>query len=155
VVANAFKYINASVTHNEGGENPLEVTVTFPATGAATVTDLNLTLYIPKPVTGNTPSSTFFKTGLQYNPSNDGVKWYTENNAEFTDPFAAGTVYRAEVTLAPLDANFWTFDGLGENSFTHDDADSVSYVPAAYKVTVTFPATAAKVDVTGETVFTW
>jgi hypothetical protein len=156
VAANAFTHDNASGSPVAANitATTLDVTVTFPATGAATVTDLNLTLYIPKPVTGKPASGAFAKEAVQYKPDDAGVKWYTsEGNTLFTSNFAADTAYTAVVTLEPSAADAWTFDGLGENSFTHDDTPSVSYAPATYTVTVIFPKTAEKSTVTAGTAY--
>ncbi|MDR1232521.1 MAG: hypothetical protein LBK61_14100, partial [Spirochaetaceae bacterium] len=57
--------------------------------------------------------------------------------------FAAGTVYRADVTLTAKDG--FTFDGVGADAFTHDNATEVKN-PAGtgttLTVTIEFPQTA-------------
>jgi hypothetical protein len=130
----AFEHTGAvSVT------NPADsgvVTLKFPPTAAASyevVYDTILTGYIPKPVSRATPVRSF--TGTQYRGT---VAWSNSGSgAALTGHFQAGVSYTAVVTLAPLPG--YTFDGIGQNKFSHTEADAVFNGAGSGIVTVKFP----------------
>jgi hypothetical protein len=126
-------------------DNPGVVIIEFPETGnvpVATVNDLNLTNYVPAPVTGGTPGVNF--TATQYRST--AVTWTKANNDAFTGNFQSGTAYKAVVTLEA--ASGYIFTGVGANSFIHTGADgSPTNAANSGVVTITFPATSAGVTV--------
>jgi hypothetical protein len=131
---------SVSSTANSG-----DVVITFPATtGVATVTDLFLTYNVPAPVLGGTPVSSF--AGPQYIGT---VAWKrTDNSAAHSGVFAADTAYTATVTLTA--ASGWTFDGLGDDAFSHQGLPAATVTNAANTgvVTIKFPATTAVMPAT-------
>ncbi|MDR1230937.1 MAG: hypothetical protein LBK61_06000 [Spirochaetaceae bacterium] len=152
VAANAFSHTDADssvATPVANDANSGTVTITFPATAAAdedTVVygaALNLTALVDKPVKNAEPDTDAINE-TQYEGS---IAWKNSDNSDFTgDKFAAGTVYKAVVTLTAKPG--YTFTGVGANAFSHDDADSTATPPVANDansgtVTITFPATAA------------
>jgi hypothetical protein len=103
----------------------------------AVITDLNLTGKVTAPVRGATPITTEI-SGIQYTTT---IVWQTANGAPVTGKFAAGTVYKAVVTLAAKDG--FTFTGVAENAFTYSGATAANAADSG-TVTITFPATAAE-----------
>jgi hypothetical protein len=147
-VTGAFSHAEGTVTHGEGTDSTLAISVDFPATTSdEVVNDLDLTLKVPQPVNGGDPVTKV--VGTQY-AMGAIVTWYAWATGQETHSgaFQPGTVYRAEFTLAA--ASGYTFDGIGATSqsvlpvFTHDEG-TVSHEKGAagapIKVTVTFPAT--------------
>jgi hypothetical protein len=135
-----------AVTHTGGEitvpneENSGNVTVAFPETGAeataATVSDRDLTPYIPAPFTGGTPVWSF--AGPQYSGA---VTWtnVTDGKAHGSGPFLGGKTYRAAVTLTA--APGYTFTGF-TGVFTHGGAPSgVSNGDKPAGIGIDFPAT--------------
>ncbi|GHV88181.1 hypothetical protein AGMMS50267_05410 [Spirochaetia bacterium] len=135
VAANSFTYSGATVTN---AANSGVVTITFPATAAAdaVVTDLNLTALVTAPVKDATPVTTTINQP-QYSGT---IAWKTDAGAPHSGAFAAGAVYKAEVTLT-AESGF-TFTGVAANSFTYTSATVTNAVNSG-TVTITFPATAA------------
>jgi hypothetical protein len=137
----SFTYSGATVTDPT---NPAGIGIAFPATGSVpvqTVTDMNLTLWVPVPVAGGVPGADFAAT--QYRSAL--VKWMDSDGNEVTGNFAGGTDYKAEVTLTP--ASGYTFDGVA-GPFIHTGASAVPTHEAGtgaetgtVKVTILFPAT--------------
>jgi hypothetical protein len=100
-------------------------TVTYDAARTANViTDLNLTPYIPKPVGGIMPVSSF--AGPQYMGT---VTWKNTGNLQ-SGPFQAGVAYTAEVILSP--AIGYTFTGAG--LLTHTGALTVTNDPGVVRI---------------------
>jgi len=116
------------------------VTITFRATAAAgedtVVNLLSLKDKVTAPVRDEAPVTADIST-TQYTGT---VAWKTFTGEAFTGSvFAAGTVYKAVVTLtAKTD---YTFTGLAANSFTYTGATSVTNGENSGVVTITFPAT--------------
>ncbi|MDR2631215.1 MAG: hypothetical protein LBC60_09865 [Spirochaetaceae bacterium] len=135
-----FKYPPETVTtqpDNNDEPNARNLsTVTYMVTRKATViSDLNLTPYLPKPVSGTMPVSSF--AGSQYTGK---VSWKdTETQVILTAPFQFGTGYTAEVTLTP--ALGYTFTGVGQNTFIHTGAGPVSNPANSGTVSITFSST--------------
>jgi hypothetical protein len=107
-----------------------------------TVTDLDLTARVPRPVTGDTPVPMVF--GTQYTGA---VTWKITGGADLSTGFQGGTFYTATVTLSA--APGYTFTGLS-GPFTHGGASSggVSIddnTGALITVSIAFPATAGSV----------
>jgi hypothetical protein len=92
-------------------------TVTYqPTRAAAVINDLNLTSYIPRPLSGVTALTAF--VGLQYTGT---VIWKnTKTQEALAGHFQAGEEYTAEVSLYP--AMGYTFTGVGQDEFFHTGA---------------------------------
>ncbi|GHS88084.1 hypothetical protein FACS189487_05550 [Campylobacterota bacterium] len=108
-----------------------------PPPSAVVVTDLDLSLLVTAPVTGQSPD-TVITTATQY----DGiVAWKVTGGAALSGNFAAATSYTATVTLTAK-AGF-TFTGVVANSFSHSDAivGGVANPADSNIVTIAFPAT--------------
>jgi hypothetical protein len=150
--ANAFSYTGAtSVTNTANGSI---VTITFPATAAGdTVVNagLDLTSLVTAPIKDAAPVTTF-TAQTQYTGA---IAWQTNAGAAVTGDFAAGTVYKAVLTLTANGG--YTFEGIGANSFTYSGATSVTNTANSNIVTITFPATAANAPGTGtaKVIYTW
>jgi hypothetical protein len=97
------------------------------------VNSLSLNGLVAMPVKGASPVTTF--DAAQYTGS---IAW-KEGNAEHTGAFAAGTVYKAVLTLTVKPG--YTFDGLAAGAFSHTGATSVTFDAASGTVTITFPET--------------
>jgi hypothetical protein len=118
----------------------------------AAVTDMNLTGKVTAPVRGATPVTTVSETP-QYTGT---ITWQTAGGTAVSGNFAAGTVYKAVVTLTAKDG--FTFTGVVASGFTHNAATSVTNDKDSGTVTINFPATAAEgadtsvniLDLTGE-----
>jgi hypothetical protein len=111
------------------------VTLTFPATGSfgspQVVYDTNLTGRVPKPVIGMTPVTAL--SGTQYSGS---VNW-----VPFHSSFQEDTSYKAVLVLNP--AAGYTFDGIGQNVFSYEEAAAVTNLADSGTVTITFPPAAS------------
>jgi hypothetical protein len=106
--------------------------------GDAAVSAFNLSALVTAPVRDAAPVTTAIDT-TQYTGS---VAWQTSGGAAFNGAaFAAGTVYKALVTLSVKSG--YTFTGLAENSFAYTGATAVSNAANSGTVTITFPATEA------------
>ncbi|GHV33309.1 hypothetical protein AGMMS4952_25060 [Spirochaetia bacterium] len=139
VAANSFTHSGGTVTN---AANSGTVTITFPATGAAggvdaVVTALALDTLVTAPVKDVTPVTTAINQ-TQYTGT---IAWKTNAGAAHTGAFAAGAVYKAEVTLT-AESGF-TFTGVTANSFTYSGATAVTNAANSGTVTITFPETAA------------
>jgi hypothetical protein len=102
-----------------------------------TVTAFDLTALITKPAHGASPVTTISTSGTaQYTGS---VEWM-ENayDTPHTGVFAAGTIYKAVVTLTA--SSGYTFTGVAENSFTYTGA-VVTNAADSGVVTLIFKAT--------------
>jgi hypothetical protein len=110
--------------------------------GGTTVNAFDLTGQVIAPVK-NAPPDTTEITHTQYTGT---VAWQTGNGEshDSSTPFAAGTVYRAVVSLTAKPG--WTFTGVGANSFTYTGA-TVTNAANSGVVTITFPKTAAAVGI--------
>ncbi|GAB6393309.1 MAG: ZirU family protein [Treponematales bacterium] len=118
-------------------------TFVIPAKGKAVVSLLDLTGAVTAPVKDAVPDTTAIDTD-EYTGT---VVWKYAGGAAFTGSvFAAGTVYKALVTLTAKDG--FTFTGVA--AFTHSGATSVSKTISASsaKVTITFKMTST-VGITG------
>jgi hypothetical protein len=155
VKANAFTHADAASAAGSVANvaDSGTVTITFPETGpadAALVSDeaLNLTALVDKPETDGTPDT----DAIDATEYTGTIAWTDENDNPFEGAtFAAGTVYKAVVTLTAKSG--YTFVGVQANAFTHDDADSNVATPVANAtdsgtVTITFPET----DAAGDTI---
>ncbi|GHV32618.1 hypothetical protein AGMMS4952_23310 [Spirochaetia bacterium] len=140
VAANSFTHSGGTVTNATDSGT---VTITFLATAAAGVDDpvtaLNLTALVTAPVKGATQNTTAINTA-QYTGT---IVWF-ENDGITAAPaaFAAGTVYKAVVTLTAQTG--FTFTGVAANSFIYTDA-TVTNAANSGTVTITFPATTTPV----------
>jgi hypothetical protein len=112
----AFTHSGAapSVSFNGGTAT---VSIKFPATPSAAVTDLDLTAKIPAPVTGASPVPTVGTT--QYAGP---VVWSKTAGGAHSGAFQAGTAYTATATLTA--ASGYVFAGT---TFTHSGAASAPY----------------------------
>jgi hypothetical protein len=122
--ARNFVYIDNTVTVPQGDVTDprnRSFQARYPAAKAPTViNDPNLTLYIPKPVSGTTPAISF--SGTQYTGT---ILWKnTVTQAVLTGPFQTGVGYTAELTLAP--AFGYTVTGIKKNWFTHTGAETIT-----------------------------
>jgi hypothetical protein len=106
------------------------------STDPVAVTEVNLTGKVTAPVRDATPVTTFSKTP-QYTGT---IAWQTTDGAAVSGKFAAGTVYKAVVTLAAKTG--FTFTGVVENAFTYSNATATNAADSG-TVTINFPATAA------------
>jgi hypothetical protein len=135
----SFKYPDGEVStqpEDNTDPSPRTLTVTYERTQApAVITEMNLSVYIPAPVTGATGPSYF--AGSQYSGS---VSWTTTDGSAHSGPFKPNTVYTAELALIP--AAGYTLEGV--SGFTHDDTSEVSYDSEAKKVTIVFEKTARR-----------
>jgi hypothetical protein len=139
VAANSFACSGATSVTNPA--NSGIVTITFPATQAASgqdtpVTSFSLTGSVTVPVKGATPVTTAIDT-TQYSGT---VAWQTAYGAAHNGAFAASTVYQAVITLTAKSG--YTFDGVGANRFTCSGATSVTNAANSGVVTIIFPMTA-------------
>jgi hypothetical protein len=145
VAKNAFTYTGATATNPA---NSGVVTVVFAKTGetvekptAVNGEALKLTTLVTKPVTDAAPKTDAIDE-TQYTGS---VEWQNSDSTAFNGvAFAAGTAYKAVVTLTAKDG--YTFTGVPANAFSHADADTTVATPVANAadsgtVTITFPAT--------------
>jgi hypothetical protein len=88
-----------------------------PATEATVVNaGLDLTVLVTAPVKDAAPVTTF-TAQTQYTGA---IVWQTSAGAAVTGDFAAGTVYKAVLTLAAKSG--YTFTGIGANRFTYTGA---------------------------------
>ena len=115
------------------------VSITFPATNQTVVTDLDLSLLVTAPVTGEAPDTTPINE-TQYTGT---IAWYTGNTLFEGAVFAQNTVYSAIVTLTATAQ--YTFATLTAGSFTHDEADTVTSYANSGTVTIVFPTTAREI----------
>jgi hypothetical protein len=97
-----------------------------------TVTALYLTGLCPAPVGGAAPVNAIRAAGGQYT----GRITWKAGSAEHSGPFAAGTVYSAELELTAAEG--YTFAGIGENVFFHDNAASVTNTANSGNVRIVF-----------------
>ncbi|MDR1250956.1 MAG: hypothetical protein LBK62_02200, partial [Treponema sp.] len=135
--AAAFSHTGASSITTAAGTG-VTVTIIFPATtsaAAVTVSDVDLTARVPKPVRDGTAAVYF--AAPQYTGS---VAWkQTGSNTPLEGLFGANTAYTATVTLTA--ASGYTFTGVGANAFTCGGAASVSNSADSGTVVIAFPAT--------------
>lgn len=118
----AWDFDNDTVTGN----------ITLHARWTQTIVNIAAIPGVTAPARGAVPATTITETA-QYIGS---VTWSPADN-----PFAAGTVYTATVTLTPKDG--YTLNGVGENFFTVAGATSVSNAANSGVITAGFPATEA------------
>jgi hypothetical protein len=136
IPANSFSYTGATSVTNEA--NSGVVTITF-VIERMVVSARDLTALVTAPVKGEAPAiNGFYEAQFQYYGS---VAWQTSTGAAHSGSFAAGTVYKAVVTLSAQDG--YTFDGVPANSFSYTGATSVTNEANSGTVTITFPATEA------------
>ncbi|MFP3090217.1 hypothetical protein LQZ21_07805 [Treponema sp. TIM-1] len=140
IAADAFLHRGADKRVTPNPTNAADsgtVTIVFPATTttkAVSVTDLDLSNKVPKPVTGGTPALVL--AASQYTGT---ISWNPPDSI-----FQVSTTYTATITLAA--APGYTFTGVGANTFIHSGKDgsaASSLVNAADSGTVMilFPAT--------------
>jgi hypothetical protein len=112
-----------------------------------TVNGLDLTGLVTAPVKDQ-PSDTKPINAAQYKGT---VTWQTANGADFSGNFAAGTIYKAAITLTAKTG--YTFSGVAANSFTftYSGAAVTNATGSGVAITViiTFPITEGSVP--GET----
>ncbi|MFP3090418.1 right-handed parallel beta-helix repeat-containing protein [Treponema sp. TIM-1] len=131
VGSNAFIHTGAETIANLAGSG--SVTIIFPPSAEAgsptVVYDTNLTGYLPKPVNGVTPVTGI--TGAQYSGT---VAWSPAHST-----FQLGQAYTASLALNA--APGFTFTGVGQNVFSHNDAPgTVTNSANSGTVTIVFPA---------------
>ncbi|GHU72745.1 hypothetical protein FACS189450_11130 [Spirochaetia bacterium] len=144
VAEDNFTYTGASVTSAANTGDKITVTITFPVTGAAVVTALELTSLVTAPVAGVTPPVT---TQIDQRQQYEGtIVWQTDAGTAHTGAFAASTVYKAVVTLTPKTS--YTFNGVALNSFWYLGATTVTNAANSGTVTITFPAIVGDLDLT-------
>jgi hypothetical protein len=136
VSAGSFTYTGASVTNPAGSGNIITVMISFPATAADVVSDLDLTMLVTAPVKYEAPNITAINAA-QYTGN---ISWQTADST-----FAPSTVYQAEVVL--LAKSGFTFTGVNADSFNHTTytgtmATNLAGNGNTITVTITFPATA-------------
>jgi hypothetical protein len=109
--------------------------VTYPAARSAkAISDLNLTPYIPKPISGVMPAASF--AGPQYTGR---VTWKDSGSqAVLAGPFRSDTEYTAEVTLSP--AIGYTLSGAGQFTHTGAKTKTLSYSAERGTIGIEFPA---------------
>ena len=104
-----------------------------------TVSDLDLTSQVPRPVAGATPVS-----AVRWSQYSGVVSWTEKDTGTpLSGIFAVSTAYRAAVTLTPVSG--YTFTGVGPNAFSHGGASDVigsGNNDGTYTVSIEFPATA-------------
>jgi hypothetical protein len=136
-----FSHLNGVTATEDNMDGTITVTIDFQPTGSRPVTDLALTYNVPAPVNGSTPVTSF--GGPQYTGIVDW--WNVTDGADHypdTDPFAAGKVYRATVTLTA--AGGWTLADVLADTFGHAGASTVINTPGnpgPVEVIITFPVT--------------
>jgi hypothetical protein len=110
--------------------------VTYTETRKATViNDFNLTPYISKPISGIMPVISF--AGNQYTGT---VIWKKSGTqAVLAHPFQPDTEYTAEVSLTPVLG--YTFTGVGQNSFIHTGAKTITGSAGSGEIRVDFLST--------------
>jgi hypothetical protein len=129
-------FIHTGAKGVSNGADSGTIRIEFPATPAAgiltVVYDTNLTGRISRPINGVTPVLNI--AGIQYTGT---VTWTPAHGA-----FQLGGLYTAVITLKA--APGYTFAGIGQNAFTHDDAPG-AVVNAAGNgvVTIAFPPAAS------------
>jgi hypothetical protein len=134
-----FAYPEGTVSVQPGSDSNLQtrdLEVTYKETRMPIViSDLNLTSYIPKPISGTMPVSFF--AAPQYTGT---VIWKNaQSQVVLTGPFQAGVEYTAEVTLIP--AMGYSFAGVEQNGFTHTGAKTVTNSAGSGPVSIGFSAT--------------
>jgi hypothetical protein len=123
------------------GSSLTGIEIDFEKTEAITVTDLDLTPYITKPVTGRTPKTAV--SAVQYTGT---VEWQETGGGPHSGDFAEGKAYTATVTLEA--GNGRSFDGVMQNAFIHGDAEETpSNAANSGVVTIKFPETVGAVTV--------
>jgi hypothetical protein len=127
VPENSFTVAGATATNAAGSGI---ITAVFPATDDSVIT-ISAIPGVTAPVTGGAPVSAITETD-EYTGT---VTW-----APIDDPFAASTVYTAEITLTPKTG--YTLTGVPENFFTVAGATATNAADSG-DVTAAFPATAA------------
>jgi predicted small secreted protein len=111
--------------------------------GGVTVSALDLSGFVVKPVSGETPVTTAIDAE-QYTGT---IAWLDASDNELANDTPFGTaVYKAVLTLTAKSG--YTFTGLVEDSFTYTGATSVTNAANSGTVTITFPTAAAPVAVT-------
>jgi hypothetical protein len=145
-----FAYPEGTVSIQPGSENDPDernLTVTYlPARAPAAISDLDLTPYIPKPIDRAAAVMSFERE--QYTGT---VVWKnTGTGADLVGPFQADVEYTAEVSLIP--AIGYSLNGVGQNTFTHIGAKSVTNQAGSGTVRLAFsPAGTGGVMVIGDT----
>jgi hypothetical protein len=128
-------------TRINGGVSITGIMLDFPKTGRTVVTSLDLTMYIPAPVTGGTPVKTL--SVPQYTGT---VKWMsggdTAGSVFEAGNFKINAAYAATVTLTA--ASGCTFEGM-EGTFWHGGAETITvtkpFTGSSGEVRIVFPAT--------------
>jgi hypothetical protein len=134
-----FAYPAGTVESQSGSDDdPVtrDLTVTYLAAPAPMViSDLDLTPYVPKPISNAAALMSFERA--QYTGT---VVWKeTASQAELVGPFQADAEYTAEVSLRP--AIGYSFNGVGQNTFTHTGAKRVTNEGGSGTVRLEFPPT--------------
>jgi hypothetical protein len=135
-----FEYPWGTVTTQPGADadsqaRNLSAVTYMPARAAAVITDRNLTPYLPKPISGAAPVISF--AGSQYTGT---VVWKDAGTqTALAGPFQPGVEYTAEVTLIP--ALGYSFTGVGQDTFIHNGAQSLSNPADSGAVRIDFSAT--------------
>jgi hypothetical protein len=134
-----FAYPAGTVESQPGSDDdPVtrDLTVTYLAAPVPLViSDLDLTPYVPKPISNATALMSFERA--QYTGT---VVWKeTATQAELMGPFQANAEYTAEVSLLP--ATGYSFSGVGQNTFTHTGAKRVTNEAGSGTVRLEFPPT--------------
>jgi hypothetical protein len=121
--------VNAVATANDGSgvEGALEITITNQVDDTVNIAEIE---GIMPPVTGGSAAYEIVENE-QYSGS---VSWEPDD-----DPFAAGQVYTATITLTAKPG--YTFDGVPENFFLVAGADTVANEADSGIVEAVFPAT--------------
>jgi uncharacterized protein with FMN-binding domain len=136
IAADAFSYTGATAVTNAAGSGT--VTIEFAATGSdAVVSDLALSSLVTAPATAGTPQASF-PAQTQYTGT---IAWF-ESDGTTSAPatFAAGTVYKAVLTLAATSG--YTFTGVAANAFSHTGQAVATNAAGSGTVTIIFPSTA-------------
>jgi hypothetical protein len=137
---------------NNKGSSITGIRIGFVATDPITVTDLDLTPYISKPVKGRTPK-TDFSEAVQYDMVT--VEWREGTKLDPLDEdavFKVGTGYTATVELTARKGR--SFEGVMRNAFTHAGAKATPSNEAnSGVVTIKFVETVG--DITAPVTSSW
>jgi hypothetical protein len=135
---NSFTHQKGAAANPEGTGSSLTVTIRFPKTpkvGDVLVSATDLTALVSIPFRGGTP-----QTAVDQTEYSGTISWTSEAGEALEGNFAAGTVYRATLALAPKKG--YTLSGLLGESFTYTGAQSVTFNVTAGTVVIIFGATA-------------
>jgi DNA-binding protein YbaB len=135
LAAAAFTYIGASIDSVTNHGDSVVITIIFSALPSV-VTDLDLSLLITAPLIGETPLISI-EGQSQYSGS---VVWSKVDGSAHSGIFAAGTAYKAEITLTASAG--YSFTGLTAAAFTYIGAiiDNVINNGISVVITIIFPA---------------